>query len=209
MRGNRDFVGIVGNVAPAGWAESLLRVRVSAAARFALLSASRFPPPSQSADAPCDTVAAPCFCCAGRRLLANLDGGPNSVSAAPAAGSGLTALCLARFCRRQQLGLRSPAHVGGYKDLKKWPCRIPIKQDTAGPFWRTYSALHYRPRACGAQYGECPVDTGQALAKELDRLAPLLQERDGIACKTLPNGSGGRVYAFTRPAKAPAARPAR
>ena len=93
--------------------------------------------------------------------------------------------------------------------MKKWPYRIPIKQDTAGPFWRTYSALHYRPRACGAQYGECPVDTGQALAKELDRLAPLLQERDGIACKTLPNGSGGRVYAFTRPAKAPAARPAR
>ena len=100
-RGNRDFVVFVGTVAPAGWAESLSRVRVSAAARFALLSASRFPPPSQSADAPCDTVAAPCFCCAGRRLLANLDGGPNSVSAAPAAGSGLTALCLARFCRRQ------------------------------------------------------------------------------------------------------------
>ena len=49
------------------------------------------------------------------------------------------------------LGLRGPARAGGYKDLKKWPYRIPIKQDTAGPFWRAYSALHYRPRACGAQ----------------------------------------------------------
>ena len=52
------------------------------------------------------------------------------------------------------------------------------------------------------------METGRAMAKELDRLAPLLQERDGIACKNLPNGSGGRVYAFTRPAKPSAARPA-
>ena len=78
-RGNRDFVAFVGIVVCVETVISLesletwlrqagpnrYRVRVSAAARFALLSASRFPSPSQSADAPCDTVAVPCFCCAG------------------------------------------------------------------------------------------------------------------------------------------------
>ena len=87
-RGNRAivaFVAIVGIVATVGFVgmrgtvislvslETWLRqaapdrccIRVNAAARFALLSASRFPHPSQSADAPCDTAAVPCFCCAG------------------------------------------------------------------------------------------------------------------------------------------------
>ena len=69
---NRDFVEIVEawlRQAALTWKRNFIpnryRIQVNAAARFALLSASHFPPPSQSADAPCDTVAAPCFCCAG------------------------------------------------------------------------------------------------------------------------------------------------
>ena len=87
IRGNRDFVAFVGIVVCVETVMSLesletwlrqagpnrYRVRVSAAARFALLSASRFPSPSQSADAPCDTVAAPCFCCVGSSRLQKAD----------------------------------------------------------------------------------------------------------------------------------------
>ena len=111
-------------------------------------------------------------------------------------------------CRWQSLG--TPAEVeraelaGRYDDD---PLAGTVRsQVEASGRWQTNAKGFIA--ACEAQYGECPVDTGRALAKELDRLAPLLQERDGIACKTLPNGSGGRVYAFTRAAKAPAARPA-
>ena len=111
-------------------------------------------------------------------------------------------------CRWQSLG--TPAEVeraelaGRYDDD---PLAGTVRsQVEASGRWQTNAKGFIA--ACEAQYGACPVDTGRALAKELDRLAPLLQERDGIACKTLPNGSGGRVYAFTRPAKAPAARPA-
>ena len=103
-------------------------------------------------------------------------------------------------CRWQSLG--TPAEVeraelaGRYDDD---PLAGTVRsQVEASGRWQTNAKGFIA--ACEAQYGECPVSTGQALAKELDRLAPLLQERDGIACKTLPNGSGGRVYAFARAA---------
>ena len=111
-------------------------------------------------------------------------------------------------CRWQSLGTPAEverAELAGRYDDDPLAGTVRSQVEAAGR-WQTNAKGFIA--ACEAQYGECPVDTGRALAKELDRLAPLLQERDGIACKTLPNGSGGRVYAFTRPAKAPAARPA-
>ena len=81
---------------------------------------------------------------------------------------------------------------------------VLAKLDEHGGCWRTNAKGFIA--ACQALYGACPADTGQALARALGPLAPLLQERDGVACKLLPNGSGGRVYVFSRTAGAPAAR---
>ena len=58
--------------------------------------------------------------------------------------------------------------------------------------------------ACEALAGCCPVSSGQALAKELDKLAPLLAERSGVRCRILSSTHSGRQYAFHR-ASQPAA----
>ena len=58
--------------------------------------------------------------------------------------------------------------------------------------------------ACEALAGCCPVSSGQALAKELDKLAPLLAERSGVRCRILSSTHSGRQYAFNR-ASQPAA----
>ena len=58
--------------------------------------------------------------------------------------------------------------------------------------------------ACEALAGCCPVSSGQALAKELDKLAPLLAERSGVRCRILSSTHSGRQYAFGR-ASQPAA----
>ena len=58
--------------------------------------------------------------------------------------------------------------------------------------------------ACEALAGCCPVSSGQALAKELDKLAPLLAERSGVRCRILSSTHSGRQYAFDR-ASQPAA----
>ena len=58
--------------------------------------------------------------------------------------------------------------------------------------------------ACEALAGCCPVSSGQALAKELDKRAPLLAERSGVRCRILSSTHSGRQYAFNR-ASQPAA----
>ena len=58
--------------------------------------------------------------------------------------------------------------------------------------------------ACEALAGCCPVSSGQALAKELDKLAPLLAERSSVRCRILSSTHSGRQYAFDR-ASQPAA----
>ena len=58
--------------------------------------------------------------------------------------------------------------------------------------------------ACEALAGCCPVSSGQALAKELDKLTPLLAERSGVRCRILSSTHSGRQYAFDR-ASQPAA----
>ena len=58
--------------------------------------------------------------------------------------------------------------------------------------------------ACEALAGCCPVSSGQALAKELDKLTPLLAERSGVRCRILSSTHSGRQYAFNR-ASQPAA----
>ena len=112
-------------------------------------------------------------------------------------------------CRWQSLGAPAEverAELAGSYDRNILAQTVLAQLDEHGGCWRTNAKGFIA--ACEARYGECPVESGRALAKELGRLAPLLEERDGVACKTLPNGSGGRVYAFTSPAKAPASLPA-
>ena len=77
--------------------------------------------------------------------------------------------------------------------------RRPQKKAASGR-WQTNAKGFIA--ACEALYGECPVATGYALTKELDRLAPLLKERDGVTIRRASHGSGGRDYCFAgRPAK--------
>lgn len=58
--------------------------------------------------------------------------------------------------------------------------------------------------ACKAACGSCPVDTGQTLARRLDRLAPLLHARDGVLYQARLRGTAGRNYSFRKPDCAPA-----
>ena len=58
--------------------------------------------------------------------------------------------------------------------------------------------------ACKAACGSCPVDTGQTLARRLDRLAPLLHARDGVLYQARLRGTAGRNYSFRKPDYAPA-----
>ena len=74
--------------------------------------------------------------------------------------------------------------------------------DEHGGRWQT--AAKGFIAACEGLVGYCPVSSGQALAKELDKRAPLLAERDGIRCEQQPRAGSGRVYLFTR-APGPAA----
>ena len=46
------------------------------------------------------------------------------------------------------------------------------------------------------------MDSGPALARALEKLAPLLHERDGVAYRAASKGTGGRVYRFARTSRA-------
>lgn len=58
--------------------------------------------------------------------------------------------------------------------------------------------------ACKAACGSCPVDTGQTLARRLDRLAPLLHAKDGVLYQARLRGTAGRNYSFSKTGPAPA-----
>ena len=72
--------------------------------------------------------------------------------------------------------------------------------DAGGGKWQTNAKGFFA--ACEDACGECPVDSGPALARALEKLAPLLHERDGVAYRAAAKGTGGRVYRFARTPRA-------
>ena len=72
--------------------------------------------------------------------------------------------------------------------------------DAGGGKWQTNAKGFFA--ACEDACGECPVDSGPALARALEKLAPLLHERDGVAYRAASKGTGGRVYRFARTSRA-------
>ena len=65
--------------------------------------------------------------------------------------------------------------------------------------WRTsaWCSALTRRAASGAASAP-PAGRPAALAKELDKLAPLLAERSGVCCEQQPRTGSGRVYLFIR-----------
>ena len=66
--------------------------------------------------------------------------------------------------------------------------------DAGGGKWQTNAKGFFA--ACEDACGECPVDSGPALARALEKLAPLLHERDGVAYRVQDRGTAGRQYLF-------------
>lgn len=66
--------------------------------------------------------------------------------------------------------------------------------DAGGGKWQTNAKGFFA--ACQDACGECPVDTGPALARQLDKLAPLLRQRSGVSYRPASKGTGGRIYRF-------------
>ena len=62
--------------------------------------------------------------------------------------------------------------------------RLVLRFDKARCIWRSLGTPAEAERA--------------ALAKELDKLAPLLAERSGVRCEQQPRTGSGRVYLFIR-----------
>ena len=108
-------------------------------------------------------------------------------------------------CQWRSLG--TPAEVEraqlaeGYADD---PLVLTIRAQLAegGGKWQTNAKGFLA--ACEALCGFCPVESGQALAKELDKLLPLLEEKDGIAARIESRGTAGRTYHFARQQTSPA-----
>ena len=106
-------------------------------------------------------------------------------------------------CRWQSLGTpaeREQAELAEHYADDLLVQTVLAQLEQRGGSWQTNAKGFIA--ACEALYGECPVATGYALTKELDRLAPLLKERDGVTIRRASHGSGGRDYCFAgRPAK--------
>ena len=106
-------------------------------------------------------------------------------------------------CRWQNLGTpaeREQAELAEHYADDLLVQTVLAQLEQRGGSWQTNAKGFIA--ACEALYGECPVATGYALTKELDRLAPLLKERDGVTIRRASHGSGGRDYCFAgRPAK--------
>ena len=108
-------------------------------------------------------------------------------------------------CQWRSLG--TPAEVEraqlaeGYADD---PLVLTIRAQLAegGGKWQTNAKGFLA--ACEALCGFCPVESGQALAKGLDKLLPLLEEKDGIAARIESRGTAGRTYHFARQQTSPA-----
>ncbi len=106
-------------------------------------------------------------------------------------------------CRWQNLGTpaeREQAELAEHYADDLLVQTVLAQLEQRGGSWQTNAKGFIA--ACEALYGECPVATGYALTKELDRLAPLLKEQDGVTIRRASHGSGGRDYCFAgRPAK--------
>ena len=106
-------------------------------------------------------------------------------------------------CRWQNLGTpaeREQAELAEHYADDLLVQTVLAQLEQRGGSWQTNAKGFIA--ACEALYGECPVATGYALTQELDRLAPLLKERDGVTIRRASHGSGGRDYCFAgRPAK--------
>ena len=61
--------------------------------------------------------------------------------------------------------------------------------DAGGGKWQTNAKGFIA--ACEDACGSCPVETGQALGKALDKRASLLRQRSGVDLRSAANGSGG------------------
>ena len=66
--------------------------------------------------------------------------------------------------------------------------------DAGGGKWQTNAKGFFA--ACEDACGSCPVETGQALGKALDKRASLLRQRSGIHYRAQDRGTAGRLYIF-------------
>ena len=66
--------------------------------------------------------------------------------------------------------------------------------DAGGGKWQTNAKGFIA--ACEDACGSCPVETGQALGKALDKRASLLRQRSGVSYRAQDRGTAGRLYIF-------------